>query len=433
MDFITKEKKDLLGSRELAVPPDIAKLNAQFHLYTGITTHSHGFEGWEQGKLEDKPTTVYDLSGLPLFYDFSLRNDSLSLGLIRTTANKALGGTIMSTYITPPTWDVEKAQKRLQKIVKEKYLRYEIKNIQVVCYSYPKLALKAELSSPTEETKLFLLDIGDFTEISMTPKLDLKISGQIAYSFLNQIPEGNIKNNPEIWNQTSHEIEKVFDKEKTLDPFQISKKTPIERVKIIEKSINKLMSKPVDLVPIPIPWYVEKTLHFCSHHGCYHECFCLHPQENSVHCTRASSQMVLCYWRYKYSQHEIAQAFGAPDNQGTSWSAVAPGLNSLTHNCFTAALDYSVTWNECTNEIENSRPFLADTGGHTRACAGVKWWNIWWYPNPVPRYLYIFDPWPPQPDENSVPITGGAIYWEDFNTGSHAWNGTLVRKTTNHP
>jgi hypothetical protein len=102
---------------------------------------------------------------------------------------------------------------------------------------------------------------------------------------------------------------------------------------------------------------------------------------------------------------------------------VASGLNSLTNHCFDAALNYSVNWNDCTNEIQNRRPFLSDNGGHTRACAGTKEWWIWILGQPRPRFLYIFDPWPPNT---------GAIYWENFNTSYYAWNGTLIRKTTNH-
>ena len=116
-------------------------------------------------------------------------------------------------------------------------------------------------------------------------------------------------------------------------------------------------------------------------------------------------------------------AFGVPDTQGTPVGAIVPGLESVTNNCFDATYHANVDWSTCTAEIAGRRPFMSCVPGHARACAGTRLWNIWVVNTPQPRYLYIFDPWPPNT---------GAVSWENFNTTSHMCMFTLARRTTNH-
>jgi hypothetical protein len=416
MGFMDKEKRAHLASRDFAVKAESARLHALFHLYSGVSARSRGVEGWERGRLAARPTVIHDLSGLPLFYDFTVRRGRVSEGFIRTTANKVLGDPVVSSQVTPLGWDMRGARNELGKLLQEKYPGYSTRRARLVCYSYPKLALSAELVSPGRETKTVLMDVGDFTEIPPEPVTERDGSGQVAYSLLDEITEEREKVGPEIWTKVNRDVEELFRKEERLDSAYLYRLPPRERLEVIDKSFAELTL---------IKFYTEKVLDFCCHiDGCReHECFCLHPQENHVHCTRASAQMVLCYWRYCYSQHQIAQAFDAEDDELTYWSKIVPGMDSLTHRCFDANRISSFSWSNCEDEIDNRRPFMIDTGGHTRACAGTKQWNLEFTGLPPFRYLYIFDPWPPNV---------GAISWESFNTTYYAWICTLIRKTTNH-
>jgi len=414
-----KEKRAHLGSRDFAVNAKNAKLHAQFHLYSGVGTRSRGFKGWELGRIAARPTVIYDLSGLPLFYDFPVRRGRGYVGFIRTAANKVLGDPVVSTQVTPLGWNMNAAQNELRKLMRKKYSKYTTKSIKLVCYSYPKLALSAELVSRSKETKTLLMDVGDFTEIPPEPGTPRERLGQVPYSLLNDLPEEWEKSGPKVWKKVNQETEDLFRKEKKLDPTHMYDLASKERLEVIDQVLLEY-----ELIKL----YTERVLDFCCHTGdCKdHECFCLHPQENNVHCARASAQMMLCYWRYCYSQHEIAQAFGAPDNQGTSPNAIVPGLESLTNNCFDATRHNTAGWTTCENEIKERRPFMSCIPGHARACAGTRKWNIWIINQPQPRYLYIFDPWPPNT---------GAIYWENFNTTNYSTSYgmyTLERRTTNH-
>lgn len=419
MSFMNGERRARVGARGFAVQAEDARLHAQFHLYSVASARSRGAEGWERGRIAARPRVVYDLSGLPLFYDFLVRRGRRNTGFIRTTANKALGDPVVSTQVTPLGWDMRIARDRLGKLVQEKYPRHSTRRIRLVCYSYPKLALSAELVSPRRETKTVLVDVGDFTEIPSVPGPIGETLGQVPYSLLNEIPEEKERAGPEIWTSANREVKDLFRREQRLDTARVYKLAPRERLVVLEKTFAEL-----ELISL----YTQRVLDFCCHtSGCRdHECFCLHPQENSVHCARAAAQMMLCYWRYCYSQHEIAQAYGVPDSQGTPPGRIVPGLESLTNNCFDATRHGIADWATCENEIKALRPFMSCVPGHARACAGTKRWNYWIVGTPQRRYLYIFDPWPP---------STGAISWENFNTTTYSTSYgryTLERRTTSH-
>jgi len=419
MSFMEKKKREHLGSRDFAVEAGKSRMHAHFHLYTGIAARFKGFKFWERGKIARRPMIVYDLSGLPLFYDFPVRRGRIYAGFIRMAATKVLGDSVVSTYITPPGWDMRTARSQLQELIKEKYPGYTLRRIRLVCYSYPKLALSAELSFPRRETKTLLMDVGDFTQIPIEPGDKEKKIGQVPYSLLNEIPEKQEKEGRKTWDKINEEMENVFKKHKKLDPDVMYQLSPRKRLEVIDSIFREY-----ELISLA----TVRVLDFCCHSGgCKdHECFCLHPQENSVHCARASAQMMLCYWRYCYSQHEIAQAFNAPDDQGTSPSMIVPGMESLTNNCFNATRHAIATWTNCENEIIERRPFMSCVWGHARACAGTKKWNYWIINTPQPRYLYIFNPWPPNV---------GAVSWENFNTTVYSTSYgmyTLERRTTTH-
>ena len=411
-----KSKFKELSAANLIVKPEIARVHAFFHLYSIIGFRSRGTVGWEKARVSTRPINIYDLSGLPLFYDFRVQRGRNQAGFIRIAANKTLGDSVISTQVSPLGWDIRQAKIAFKKLLGKKYARFSSRGSKLVCYSYPKLALSTELFSKGRKAKTVLMDVADFSEIRFEDVKDLNESGQNAVSLLDKLPREKLKKGPKNWEKINQGVDEFIKKEKKLVPAKFYELGTVERLKVIDRAL---------INPELIKKYIERILDFCCHAGgCRdHECFCLHPQENNVHCTRASSQMVLCFWRYCVSQHDVAQAFGVADTALTPWASVAGGLNSLTNDCFTASLDYSVAWSDCESEIQNRRPFLSDTGGHTRACAGTQKWWIWILGQPQPRYLYIFDPWP---------ANTGAIYWENFNTGTYAWNGTLIRKTTNH-
>lgn len=403
-----------LGAAELAVSQSVARRRALFELYASIGSRSRGFDGWERGRLLRRPLVIYDLSGLPLFYDYPLRVGRKAAGFVRVAATKALGDTVVAVQTTPPGWDLEEVKARLRAHLETNARQATGGRTRLVCYSYPKLALEAEIKTAGEEMPRVLMDVGDFTIVPVEEVESPERSGQVAVSLLGRVTERTAMRRMAAWDRSHEGFEAFVGEHAVLDPERLETVPSRERLAAIDNAM------------IDLRWIeTEKTIDFCCHGGgCRdHVCFCLHPQENNVHCTRASSQMILCYYRYCLSQHDIAQAFGVDDDDLTPWAAVEGGLEDLTHNCFDATLDYSVSFGDYRSEIDARRPCLSDDGGHTRACAGYRQANVWWLGQPRPRSLYIFDPWP---------ANTGAVYWENYNTASYAWVGTLVRRTSTH-
>jgi hypothetical protein len=60
-----------------------------------------------------------------------------------------------------------------------------------------------------------------------------------------------------------------------------------------------------------LQWTETRRLTFCTH-ACSHECFFLHGQENGYYCVVATGQMLLDFWRYNFTQAQIAAAMARP-------------------------------------------------------------------------------------------------------------------------
>jgi len=129
--------------------------------------------------------------------------------------------------------------------------------------------------------------------------------------------------------------------------------------------------------------------------------------------------MMLCYWRYCYSQNQIAQAFKEPSYQVTDVSNIKPGLEALTRDCFVARVWYSVDWNRFVTEIRGRRPFLLNEGNHATACAGIAKVG---FDATIHKFVYTFDP----------SQSGIGKAWVEYDPDFFVGMATLVRRTTPH-
>ncbi len=116
--------------------------------------------------------------------------------------------------------------------------------------------------------------------------------------------------------------------------------------------------------------------------------------------------MILCYYRYYYTQNQIAPALGYSAGSGCP-SDQSPGYKSLTCNHLTAAFDSTPTFNEAKAQIDALHPFKSGISGHARACAGYSR-NLLTGVN----RLYIYDPWP----WNANFKLAGTVTWEDWDS-----------------
>ena len=139
-----------------------------------------------------------------------------------------------------------------------------------------------------------------------------------------------------------------------------------------------------------------KLLQFCSHYAYNaargHHCFSLHGQQVNDYCAVATCQMILCYYRYYFTQDQIAPACGYTAGNGCP-ADQSPGYESMSCNHIDASFDNAPTWQKARDQIDALHPFKSGVPGHARACAGYSR-TVFTFGGTTEEKLYIYDPWP---------------------------------------
>jgi hypothetical protein len=192
-----------------------------------------------------------------------------------------------------------------------------------------------------------------------------------------------------------------------------------------QKEIRSSFKRDLDYPsgPIVIEPVSQRVIQYCPHCKT-HDCFALHAQQTNVYCAVATGQMILDFYRYNFTQDQVAAAMGTGAS-GTSNAGQADGYKKLSNYCLDAIIDETANWTEAKAEIDANRPLKSGISGHARACFGWKRQNLILPGKPQGRWLYIVDPWP----WNADICKGGAIYWEDWYAINHT-NFIYVRHRT---
>ena len=126
--------------KENLVHPEHAARHAAAHLHIGVFTNTPGMTTWRGANLGEL-TTIYDLNGLPLFYDFPVLSPQCEqVGTVRASASRVLGVPVVTTYIGGSRWNTSAAALWAHKFVEDE-LKSRIIESKPVCYAYPKLGI----------------------------------------------------------------------------------------------------------------------------------------------------------------------------------------------------------------------------------------------------------------------------------------------------
>ena len=350
--------------------------------------------------LNAKAIEIFDINGKPLFYDFALQSGKEQVATVRASANNSIGAPVVSIRYGAQKWKLETSKRQIAEIIKKKFRKYSIKSTMLVCYSYPKIGLQVQLIQDND-TRVLIFDISDFSIIpDKPPKEDSE--GAYSWSYLDSINKRTIPARKKRYAEFANQAKRVFGKAYGPDIYGIS-----EIVKVI------------DIAKLVIKTRIEKKLQFCTHYkhdedGSHH-CFILHAQQVNDYCSVATCQMILCYYRYYYTQNEIAPELGYSAGSGCP-ADVSAGYEALSNNHINATYDSSATWNEARNQINLLQPMKSGVPGHARAIAGYSK-NLFTLLNSSneDKKLYVYDPWPWNADLKA----GGDIYWEDWDSITH--------------
>jgi hypothetical protein len=165
-----------------------------------------------------------------------------------------------------------------------------------------------------------------------------------------------------------------------------------------------------------------------------HECFELRTRTISYWCVPTSVEMLLAFYRYEYSQRDIASALGqetlssgAIDLRPGGEYVIVEAISTLTRGALHARMYSRGLWLIVKEEIAAARPLILVAGGHARVVTGYSILNIGGTSYDA---LILYDP------------LGFEVCWEAFNPSSdlllfsaalrhwRAPGGTTVRPCT---
>ena len=364
-----------------------------------------GLDNWRKGKIKAKPVEIFDINGRLLFLDYPVTAGKQSIGTIRAAASTLLGKPVVAHEIGARMWDFDGAVKELTPKVKRKYKGWRILETKLVCYSYPKLGVMFMLADKKSVQHKLIFDVVSLAPI---PIAKSENEGAFAWSYYESI---------------SDEIRaSSIKKYKKIEAVRARLSTSVQARLVKEPYIAKLSD-------VVVRWIdIEKTktkeLQFCHHYDYNearsHHCFVLHGQQLDNYCAVATCQMVLCYYRYYYTQNQIAPALNysprTATDPGGCPSDQSAGYEQLSYNNLDATYDTSPTWEKARDEIDKLQPFKTGITGHARACAGYAYTYLVVFPGTIrSKMLLVYDPWP----WNANYKSGGSVYWEDWDSVTH--------------
>ena len=152
----------------------------------------------------------------------------------------------------------------------------------------------------------------------------------------------------------------------------------------------------------------------------YHTpCYELRGQETNVWCVGASSQMLLDFYRYEYTQDRLATELGLgtkANPNGLPYSQVGhvvTALEALTGNGLDVTMITNPGFATFRTEIKANRPLISFVPGHSRTVAGYTETLIPILSTGTSQGLLVYDPWPPN--------AGVITKWENFATQTYQY------------
>lgn len=362
-----------------------------------------GIKNWISGNVLNTPTKIYDINGKLLFLDFTVKEGSQILGYVRTGASKVIGLPVIAYEIGSRSWNYRTSVKECLRLAKRNYPKYKHVRTRLVCYSYPKLGIMLEMQKSDGQPFRRIYDIGTLKEVS-EKKPKSGVEGVFAWSYYESLTDSERKKRIKRYD--------IMDKPRA--SLSKQKRAKIREARIVEKIDS------IDAASLIYRRTVTKQLQFCPHYDYdesrSHHCFVLHGQQVADYCAVATCQMILDYYRYYYSQNDIAPALGY--GPGGCPSDQSGGYETLSSQHLDAEYDASPTFEKARDEINALHPLKSGVPHHARAVAGYSY-VVWiWRPLSLSitnKQLLVYDPSPWNGDYK----IGGSLYWEDWDSITH--------------
>jgi len=351
---------------------------------------------FEGAAIVSEGTVVHDLNGSPLYRRIPLARGGKQFAYADIAVNPAMGTTFLSASRGP--WSTTSVVATAKEALRRRRAAPRYTRWRLVAYSYPKLAVQF-LRGSEEVTMLELeswrrvpppldeppLEPGDFQRWSLLERLGKNVSRRES-RFARHVQQ------VERW---------IARQARSSAPVRAALRTGRGKRAIISSLLFRW----------PLPWISDmRELHYSPRQTDHHVCYELRGQETSVWCVDASSQMLLDFYRYDFTQDQLAVPLGLGTKASPSGlpygqeHKVVDTLQSETSNALTAAMFPLVDYNRFKSEIKANRPLISFIPGHSRTVAGYWYLQLPWIS--LFRGLLVFDPWPPN--------VGVITRWENF-------------------
>jgi hypothetical protein len=351
---------------------------------------------FQKGRIQTRSTSIYDINGQVLFYRFPLSRGRTQLGFADVAASPAFPQPLLSVS-HGQVWDADDLLEKAEAAAHKHKVKFT--SSRFVAYSYPKLAVQFL----SERKEVLLLEL--FTWAIVPPLRDRRKDeppGNFErWSLLDELPANRREENSAALRSRLQNWDNVLPRERDQKLVEFNVLDTVRFENVIKANL--------------LLHFSSGELHYSPLSSDHHPCYELRGQLTNVWCVAASTQMVLDFYRYNYSQVRIAAEEGlgtltSPNGlpYGNEYKVVNT-LQKLTSNALTAHLDTSPNWAEFVSEINANRPLISFIPGHSRSVAGYSETSLFgWF---IYQGLLVYDPWPP--------TTGVITRYENFATQTY--------------
>lgn len=352
-------------------------------------------ERLDDAEVSAEATPIHDVNGEVLFYRLPVVRRAERLGSVDIAAHPALGDPLLA-YADGMDWNPDALLGEARHVALRRRLKVdEADELRFVAFSYPKLAVQF-LRGGEELVMLELFTWQPVPPSKPGERKPLEPENFERWSLIDELNTRVRRSRAKRYAERVAAIEKL---EHNLTEYQIR---PDQWREI-------LVFKLVDTRE------VRYSLRSSYHTPCYE----LRGQETNVWCVGASSQMLLDFYRYEYTQDRLAQELGLgtkANPNGLPYSQVGQvvtALEALTGNGLDVTMITNPTFATFRTEIKANRPLISFVPGHSRTVAGYTETLIPILYSGNYQGLLVYDPWPPN--------AGVITKWENFATQTYQY------------
>lgn len=356
-------------------------------------------ERLDGAEVSSEATPIHDITGEVLFYRLPVERGAERLGAADVGAGPTMGDVLLA-YSDGMTWNPDALIGEARQAAKRS--RYEAERadeVRFVAYSYPKIAV--QFLRGGEE--IVMLELFTWEPVPQAGKSGdrkdrkpLEPENFERWSVVEELPPG----------QRRSRAKRFQERVRSIGELKLHRNA---------YEIRPDLWRDILVYQLVETREIRYSLRTSHHTPCYE----LRGQETNVWCVGASSQMLLDFYRYEYTQDRLAQELGLGTKaspNGLPYSQVGhvvTALEALTGNGLDVTMITNPTFATFRTEIRANRPLISFVPGHSRTVAGFTETRIPVLYSGPNRGLLVYDPWPPN--------AGVITKWENFATQTYQY------------